>query len=85
MVRSCVRIIKRYVMSTHDENKSEHDPSRRTLIKGVGLGAVATMFSQAAGAVSFSASAAASKGWDREADVVVVGSGAGGFSAALFA
>lgn len=55
------------------------------MLKGVGLGAAAGMFSQAAGAVTFSASNAATKGWDREVDIVVVGSGAGACSAALFA
>ena len=59
--------------------------SRRSVLKGVGLGAAAGMFPQAAGAVTFSASSAATKGWDREVDIVVVGSGAGACSAALFA
>lgn len=72
-------------MANKDFDKSEFQRSRRSLLKGVGLGTAAGLFSQAAGAVTFSASSAAAKGWDREVDVVVVGSGAGACSAALFA
>ena len=56
--------------------------SRRSFLKRAGAGALLTT----AGAVSFAESIAyAQQRWDHEADVVVVGSGAAAFSAALFA
>jgi len=58
--------------------------SRRNFLKAAGSGTLLT--ATTAAAVPFAASIAhAQRRWDREADVVVVGSGAAGSSAALFA
>lgn len=69
-------------MWKNSKSGSEHDAGRRRLLKK--LGAAGAVLGAPA-AVSFAESQAATRGWDRETDVVIVGSGASGSSAALFA
>ncbi len=68
-----------------DERRSERASrvSRRDFLRAAGAGtAVGALY----GVVPFSASSASSpRGWDRECDVLVLGSGAGALPAALFA
>ena len=61
--------------------------SRRGFLKASGVGAAAVTAGGTLGAVPFAASRAAAQngGWDEEHDVVVVGSGAAGFVAAITA
>jgi 3-oxosteroid 1-dehydrogenase len=72
-------------MSDRDKRNPPLQLSRRSLLKGVGLGAAASVIGPSAGVVPFAMAKAAAAGWDLETDVVVVGSGAGASSAALFA
>src|SRR5688500_3995040 len=72
----------------------QHDPSvpstpsfrvsRRNFLRAAGGGAAAAAVPAAAGAVAFPQSRAFAQGsWDHEADIVVVGSGAAAFTAAV--
>ena len=64
--------------------KRDSRVARREFLKAAGSGALLT--GSAAAAISFTQSTAyAQQRWDREADIVVVGSGAAASSAALFA
>lgn len=72
-------------MSNNGDPRNVPDRARRALIAGTGAGVAALVAGGPAGAVSFADSRAASRGWDREADVVIAGAGAAASSAALFA
>ncbi len=69
-------------MSKSKEPTILQDSNRREALKKLGA---ATALVGTSGSVSFAASQAATKGWDYETDIVIVGSGASGSSAALFA
>lgn len=60
--------------------------SRRSFLKAAGVGAASGTAAGTFGAISFSTSHAAAQGrWDETADVVIVGTGAAGFTAAAVA
>lgn len=61
-----------------------HDPLRRSLVLGGAAGAAATALAHA-GAATAATPATAPRQWQREADVVVVGSGAAALTAAVTA
>lgn len=67
------------------KNTDSSNKSRRTFLQYTGLTATGAMFGSRAGAVPFELSQASSAGWNVEADIVVVGSGAAGCSAGIFA
>ncbi|MGE3771686.1 MAG: FAD-dependent oxidoreductase [Gammaproteobacteria bacterium] len=69
-------------MFEHDRSDLPRDAGRRAALRSLGA---ATGLIAAPAAIAFAESAAATKGWDREVDLVIVGSGAAGMSAALFA
>ncbi|MCC7121052.1 MAG: FAD-dependent oxidoreductase, partial [Gammaproteobacteria bacterium] len=69
-------------MSERNTDEFTHDAGRRALFKKLGA---ASALIGAPAVVSFAESQAATRGWDRETDIVIVGSGASGSSAALFA
>lgn len=69
-------------MVKNTETNFEHDAGRRTWLKKLGA---ASALVGAPAVVNFADSQAATRGWDKETDIVIVGSGASGSSAALFA
>lgn len=69
-------------MSKHSPDDLTHDAGRRALFRKLGA---ASALIGAPAVINFADSQAATRGWDRETDIVIVGSGASGSSAALFA
>ena len=72
-------------MSNHEQG---HDASRRRLLLGAGTGLATTTVLAGIGtarAQALSARDESDRKWDKEADIVIVGSGAAGLTAAVFA
>lgn len=71
--------------SSPTSDDSARHPSRRDILKGLAAGTAATLIPAAAASAATKANGKAKKTWAGEADVLIVGTGAAGLSAAIAA